>query len=66
MRTMTGADISARVDLDVAEQLDALAKRLRRSRSQCIALAVEAFVEAERARSGEPIALHGTEVRVLR
>lgn len=60
---MTGTDVSARVAPEVATALDQVARKLRRSRSQTIALAVEAFVSAQRARDGEPVALAGTEVR---
>ncbi len=60
---MRRSTLSATVDHELVPELDAAARRLRRTRSQLIGLALHEWVQAERQRSGEPVALAGTEVR---
>lgn len=60
---MRRSPISATVDDDLVPALDEAARRLRRSRSQLIGLALHEWVQAERQRAGEPVVLAGTEVR---
>ena len=60
---MRRSTLSATVDDELVPALDEAARRLRRSRSATIGLAIAYYVQAERQQSGEPVALAGTEVR---
>lgn len=62
---MRRSAITATVDDELVPALDEVARRYRRSRSQLIGLALNEWVQAERQRAGEPVALAGTEVRGL-
>ena len=60
---MRRSTLSATVDNDLVPALDAAARRLRRTRSQLIGLALDEWIQAERQRAGEPVVLANTEVR---
>ena len=60
---MRRSTLSATVDDSLVPELDAAARRLRRTRSQLIGIALLEWVEAERQRASEPVVLANTEVR---